>query len=204
MGGLIALGALLLAEPGSAAPGLRLGYVSSIRASWTIAVSDCPSCSQPQRSTGTFRAGAGRAVVRRRSGLLTVALSGARRRSALRCVGPDLSAAPLPPAPRALTLQATARGSRALRLAWRLPACDPDVDAPVAEAGIPAATFSRSFLRRNRFRLRLRGRRSFDVAPDADYPSPDLGPPPGHWTGTLTWSLDVRLVRCVARRRCAF
>jgi hypothetical protein len=201
------------AAPAAAAPpaGLRLGYLTSIRASWTIAVSDCPSCSQPQRSTGWFRAGAGRGVVRRRATFLAVALAGARRRSALRCIGPDLSAAPTPRGPRAIGLEATARGSRALRFAWRLSACDPDVDQPVADALIPAATYTRAYLRRGTAYLRLRGRRAFDVAPDADFPPPDLGPPPGHWTGTLTWSLTARLTRCVSRfahgrrvRRCAF
>ena len=55
--------------------------------------------------------------------------------------------------------------------------------------------------------LRLRGRRRFDVAPDAAMPGPDLGPPPGHWTGTLTWSLTATLTRCrtvLGHRRCAF
>jgi hypothetical protein len=191
--------------------GLRLGFVSSIRSSWTIAVSDCPSCSQPQRSTGSYRAGGGRAVVRRGSTSLSVAVAGARRRSSLRCLGPDISASPTPPAPRSLALQAGRRGSRALRFAWRLPTCDPEIDQPVADALIPAASVSRAYLRRDTAYLRLRGRRSFDVAPDADFPPPDVGPPPGHWTGTLTWSLTVKLVRCVTRRahgrrvrRCAF
>jgi hypothetical protein len=200
-----------VAAPAPAAPPPRLGYVTTIRASWAIAVEDCPSCSQANRSSGTFRTAAGRAVVRRRGGAFAIALAGTRRVSRVRCAGPDLSADPLPPAQRALTLEATPRGTRALRFAWRLPACDPDVDQPVADAVVPAATFTRAYLRRGTTRLRLRGRRAFDVAPDADFPPPDLGPPPGHWTGTLTWSLTVELARCRAGlshgrrvRRCAF
>ncbi|TML25394.1 MAG: hypothetical protein E6G30_10370 [Actinobacteria bacterium] len=154
-------GCLAQGAPAPAAarsPALRLGYVASIRASWTIAVAGCPSCSQPQRSYGAFGAGAGRAALRRRAGGL-------------------------------------------------LPACDPDVDQPVADAGLPAVTVRRAYLRGDTAYLRLRGRRRFDVAPDAAMPGPDLGPPPGHWTGTLTWSLTATLTRCrtvLGHRRCAF
>jgi hypothetical protein len=202
-------GCLAQGAPAPAAarsPALRLGYVASIRASWTIAVADCPSCSRPQRSYGAFGAGAGRAALRRRAGGVAVILTGARRRSRLRCEGPDLSARPLPPALRSLTLRATLRGLR-VRFAWVLPACDPDVDQPVADAGLPAVTVRRAYLRGDTAYLRLRGRRRFDVAPDAAMPGPDLGPPPGHWTGTLTWSLTATLTRCrtvLGHRRCAF
>src|SRR5947209_4758948 len=170
-------GCLVGVAPAPAAtrsPALRLGYVASIRGSWTIAVADCPSCSQPQRSSGAFGAGLGRAALRRRPGGLAVVLTGARRRSRLRCDGPDLSARPLPPAPRSLTLRATLRGLR-VRFAWVLPACDPDVDQPVADAGLPAVTLRRAYLRGDTAYLRLRGRRRFDVAPDAAMPGPDLG-----------------------------
>jgi hypothetical protein len=202
-------GCLAVAAPAASAataPALRLGYLASIRASWTIAVSDCPSCSQPQRSSGTFAAGVGRPALRRRASGLAVLLTGARRRSLLRCEGPDLSARPLPPAPRTLTLLATVRGLR-VRFAWALPACDPDIDGPVANADLPAITLRRAYLRRDTAYIPLRGRRHYDVAPDAAMPGPDLGPPPGHWTGTLTWSLTAKLTRCATiggHRRCAF
>jgi hypothetical protein len=90
---------------------------------------------------------------------------------------------------------------------WALPSCDPDIDQPVAAALLPATSRSRAYLRRGTAYLRLRGRRSFDLAPDVPDAPPELGPAPGHWTGTLTWSLTARLTRCrtvAGRRRCAF
>ena len=185
---------------------LRLGYLSWVRASWTIAVSDCPSCSAPQRSSGSFRTLAGRAVVRRLGAATVVDLGGRSRRSRLTCAGPDLSAAPLPSAPRVLRLEVTTRGRRVV-FRWALPSCDPDIDQPVAAALLPATSRSRAYLRRGTAYLRLRGRRSFDLAPDVPDAPPELGPAPGHWTGTLTWSLTARLTRCrtvAGRRRCAF
>jgi hypothetical protein len=214
--GLFAAVAALLACPLLAAPGagaavrVRLGYLSWVRASWTIAVADCPSCSGPQRSGGTFRALAGRAAVRRRGVATVVELSGRSRRSRLACDGSDLDAAPLPAAPRALRLVLAARGRR-LGFRWALPACDPEIDQPVADALLPATSRSRAYLRRDTAYLRLRGRRAFDLAPDSPDAPPDVGPAPGHWRGTLTWSLTAKLTRCRTLRskgrrvrRCAF
>jgi hypothetical protein len=205
-----AMGAVLacfvFAPPAGAAARLRLGYLRWVRASWTIAVDDCPSCSAPQRSSGSFRTLLGRAAVRRRSGQTVVELGGRARRSRLTCAGPDIDATPLPPAPRVLTLQLTT-SRRRVGFRWALPACDPDIDQPVADVLLPATSRSRAYLRRGTAYLRLRGRHTFDLAPDVPDAPPELGPPPGHWTGTLTWSLTAKLTRCRTvrgHRRCAF
>jgi hypothetical protein len=198
--------ALALSAPASAAPRLRLGYLQWVRASWTIAVDDCPSCSQPQRSSGSFRTLAGRAALRRRAPGTVIELNGRRRRARLRCTGPDLSAAPLPKAPRVLSLLVASRGRR-VAFRWLLPSCDPEIDQPVADALRPSTSRTRAYLRRGTVYLRLKGRRRFDVAPDVPDAPPELGAPPGHWTGTLRWSLVAKLTRCRLHRRhrqCAF
>jgi hypothetical protein len=195
-----------LAAPAQAAPRLQLGYLRWVRASWTIAVDDCPSCSQPQRSSGSFRTLAGQAAQRRRAVGNVVELNGRRRRTRLTCSGPDLSAAPLPSAPRVLTLQVTRRGGR-VGFRWLLPACDPEIDQPVADALAPATSRTRAYLRRGTVYLRLKGRRRFDVAPDVPDAPPELGPAPGHWTGTLRYTLTAKLTRCRqyrGHRQCAF
>lgn len=202
----VALGSAL-AGPAQAAPRLRLGYLRWVRASWTIAVDDCPSCSQPQRSSGSFRALTGRAALRRRAVGTVVELNGRRRRSRLTCAGPDLSAQPLPPAPHVLTLQISSRARRRVGFRWLLPACDPEIDQPVADALSPSTSRTRAYLRRGVVYLRLTGRRRYDVAPDVPDAPPELGSPPGHWTGTLRWSLTAKLTRCrihSGHRQCAF
>jgi hypothetical protein len=190
----------------AAAPRLHLVYLRWVRASWTIAVDDCPSCSQAQRSSGSFRTLAGRAALRRRAAGTVVELNGRRRRTRLTCSGPDLSAAPVPKAPRVLTLLVASRGRR-VGFRWLLPSCDPEIDQPVADAISPATSRTRASLRRGTVYLRLTGRRRFDVAPDAPDAPPELGPAPGHWTGTLSWSLIAKLTRCRlhrGHRQCAF
>src|SRR4051794_7041674 len=203
---LAGVASVVLTAPASAAPRLRLGYLRWVRASWTIAVDDCPSCSQAQRSSGSFRTLAGRAALRRRAPGTVVELNGRRRRTRLSCYGPDLSAAPLPKAPRVLRLLVSSRGRR-VAFRWLLPSCDPEIDQPVAEALTPSTSRTRAYLRRGTVYLRLKGRRHFDVAPDVPDAPPELGPAPGHWTGTLRWSLTAKLTRCrlhLGRRQCAY
>jgi len=187
---------------------LALGQLDVLSATWSIAVTDCPSClggGQVDMTSGSLTSRGVQIIVRDRrgrpvdtfghplpaAGVLELLGGTPQIDPQPQCTGPDADGGAVPH----LYSQAIffTRVGDQLELSWTLPSCNGSVDGTPAQALPARASVALSTLKQSRYSIRFADTEPFDMVPDPALPDE-------HWRGTLSYDITLKFAhRCIRR-----